>query len=283
MLMPDRMLKPDLALSIFNHTINARFDQLADKNLVRNLKLKRIDGIIGAGYRTLSNKSFLEITSDALTSLPFKFYEATLIGRTMIVCYLHQDPFLSKPEPYFSGYYFTNSEVGDCSVKIASMLVRYNTNDRAIRPFERGRMVHVGKSFVARVRKSVFTAVTKDWPNPEWMKKKITVLPKLTLGFKNLDEKQGLERIDELVAKLVRKGMGHQLAERAVYSALYQGRETEMPKSNELSIRKELWKSRTAYDLFVSLMRDAKNRTLSVRECMERAAFEILNNRSMFI
>lgn len=276
---PERAARPDLAADIYSKTLAARFDQLEDKNFVRNVNKKQIDGIIGSGYKTLSNKEFFDIIQDAMEVLPVTFHEACMIGRSLIVCYRSKTPITTKPDVYHLGYYFTNSEVGDCSVKMASMLLRIKSNERALSLFKKGRMVHIGKTFVSRVRKAMYLAINKPWP-VAWATKQLISLPTISLGFKeNMPNDQFELKMDKLITKLTRRGLSAQTAERVLYSALYQGKDQVTPKAYEASIKKQLWNERTAYDLFIALIRNAKTRQLSMREAMERLAFDVLANR----
>lgn len=286
---PVRSENPGLALEIYNSMVRNRFELLQDKSLVRNLKSKRIDGIIGAGYRQLSNKEFLDLIEDSATagSGVLKFGSATRIGRTLVTCYILPKSFTADPEPYTLGLYFSNSEVGDCSVKIGNLVRRDSTGERAVGPVKRGRMIHTGKDFASRVRKSVYTEIANFDRYKVWLaknlKKTLSELPSYSLGFEGLDDKKAAAKMGELAARLARGGLGSQLAERVLYSALYQGKDPEPAKKYETSIRRAQWGTRTAYDLFVSLIRDAARRNLSVRESEEKVAFDLLMNRSGFI
>jgi hypothetical protein len=101
-------------------------------------------------------------------------------------------------------------------------------------------------------------------------------LPTKNLGFQGLDDKLSIGRMNKIISWLSRKGLSNQLAERVLYSALYQGRENVAPKKYEVSIRRTLWATRTDYDLFLALIRDAATRMLSVRESEEKVAFDLL-------
>lgn len=285
----ERPAQTGLALDVYNSLVRNRFDLMEAKSLVRDLKTRRIDGIIGAGYRQLSNMEFYNMVQDSISvdSVPMKFQRAALLGRTLVMCYTQARSFTTEPEPYSLGLYFSNSEVGDCSVKIADMVYRTSTNERAIRPVRRGRLIHTGRDFSARVRKAVYNACNNFNNYSVGLAKKLKgslkELPTCSLGFQGLNEKEAHVRIDELVSRLARRGLGSQLAERALYSALYQGLDSSVPKKYEISIKRSQWGTRTGYDLFVALIRDAAGRSLSVRESEEKVAYDLLLNRSAIV
>lgn len=268
-LFPEKAVKPSLALELYNKVASFRFEQLQDKSVVYNLKHKRIDGIIGAGYRTLSNKTLFEITQDAISDTSAVFHEGILFGRTLILSYRFDKPFTDKPDTYYGGFYFTNSEVGDCSVRIASLVMNIKTNEKAIRTHRKGRMVHIGRNFATRVRKSIFEAANKPW-SEEYFKSRMQSLPSISLGLTG-SEKEDEDKINNLITILARRGLSAQIAERVMFNVLYQGN-----KSQDNSMTEPSWSKKTVYDLFLSLIRDAKNRTLSTRETLERAAYDIL-------
>jgi hypothetical protein len=278
----NRPVRPDVALQVYNSIVKTRFELLQEKSLVKNLKFKRIDGIIGAGYRQLSNKEFLDLIQDSATSGSgiIKFHRATVIGRTLVTCYKMPNPFTTEPEPYSLGLYFSNSEIGDCSVKVGQLVNRDLTDERAVGPIRRGRMIHTGKDFPTRVRRSVYTEISNFDKYQSWLTKKLKTrfaeLPTKNLGFQGLDDKLSIGRMNKIISWLSRKGLSNQLAERVLYSALYQGRENVAPKKYEASIRRTLWATRTDYDLFLALIRDAATRMLSVRESEEKVAFDLL-------
>jgi hypothetical protein len=284
-LISDEKRQPCLAemLVVYCLTIKARFDDtLADKSLIKDIKKNRIDGIIGSGYQYLSNKHFFDLVQTSIEhAVPsLTFQGAELLGRTIVITYRQDKPIQTKPDTFYSGIYFMNSELGDHSVKAANILVQPKTNFRAASSLYEGRVVHSGKDFKTRVAKTLHMLINKhNSLEPKLsisLSKGLLKLPELPLGLAKLKPSEAIDRAEELVTRLCRKKISNQHAERVIYSALNWGSDSVQPSgSTEAQIRRETWGGRTAYDLFIALVRDASSRSMSYRLSLERVAYDL--------
>lgn len=282
---------PQEAKVVYCRVIRARFDDtLADKSVVRDVNLNQIDGIIGAGYQYLSNRRFFDLVQDAVEqAVPqLVFHGARVTGRTMVVTYRRGKPIVTKPHTYYPGIYFVNSELGDHSVRVANILVQEKTGYQATSPFQEGRIVHSGRDFRARVARTLQGAINKYNDNGAalqgYLEKGLARLPMIPLGFKGLAATETKDRIEELITRLCRKKVGNQHAERVIYTALNWGAESRPPMGTyEAAARRETWGARSAYDLFVTLIRDAASRPMSYRLALERVAYDLAIGKKTLI
>jgi hypothetical protein len=161
-----------------------------------------------------------------------------------------------------TGYYFANSEAGECSVQAAFVI---SCNDGEYRCLgELHRLAHVGKKFSSRVG-ALVGRVVRDAEHT-------SILGMFqNLSQKELDLSKSLTR-SMLAANLNRHGIEMPIGELIVSWAAHRGsQEKTMPTK-----RSEEAANRTGMDLFMRLITEAANYAPKIRETMEQAAFKLL-------
>ena len=162
----DSPVSETVAIEIFNKAITLRSSRYDNKLLVVDLNSRRIDGIISMHYQYLSNKELFDEIEQCIDSMPgLKFFEAWHFGgRTLTVSYKYDKAIDSKLDEYFPGYYFANNEVSQGSVRVAQALLRPKYGERAIDPLSRNRLLHSGRKFSARIRRTIHEGLQRPWP-----------------------------------------------------------------------------------------------------------------------
>ncbi len=272
-----RSYSAEMAVNILTSIIKLRFDKrLLGLQLVKNRKTKTIDGIVGMRYRYLSNQDFLDRTIQALKEVSANFTAAYLYGRQLVVRFKHDaSDYSLAGEPYSYGFHFANSEIGGKSVRGASLLIRRQTNTYALGPFQGqdgGRVVHSGKDFEKKLQQ-LLTVVIKRIPCKAEIEKFGMALESYNLKLGYADSQRRQRQIATL---LCRKKLPLHFAIRVVSGAVLKGRNEELESFELQEERNRLINSRTAYDLFVNLMSEAKDLDIEQREFAEQAAYGLL-------
>ena len=244
--------------------------------MIRDTETNVIDGIVGPGYRYLPHCELYEGVREMLSALepPAFFAGAQIIGRHLSLCMLNKQPlFTTKTgEEFYAGYYFANSEAGECSVGAASLLGLGGANERCIGGFTgMGKLSHSGKSF----RKKLGNLLAGVLVDPAQA---------ATLGAcagRLLDKPLAIvdeNRIDkakreQLVGQLHARGLARPVAKDVVRWALFAGAGgTSLPTHT----RPQDVAGRTAFDVFVALMRRSTALHPNLRESLEQTAYHLL-------
>jgi hypothetical protein len=273
-----RSFSGDLAIDTFNRTVRLRFDRrLSSYQLVRNTKLKIIDGIVGAKYRYLANSDFLNRVDRECVGRKSKFIESCLYGRQFMVRYVNQaetKPYLIAGDQYTFGYHFANSEIGGKAVKAAPLLVRVETGESALCTTNTdARVVHAGRDFEKKLH-TLMGQIAQKVPNHTDIDKGSAALESQPLRLSGEDFEKKVKHISQI---LVRRRLSQSFARRVVSSAASMGRNNEDGLTDAFpSDRRKILESRTGYDLFVALIREAKRLPIDQREIAEQVAYSLL-------
>lgn len=281
---------PDLAVKILNDLIALRFGtRLEDKMLVVNNQTKQIDGLVGVRYARLAN---LELYQRALAFVSktagMKFCEAALAGRRMMLRFAGTVPLFEvtvpgpgtigqRPtEPFFGGFHFSNSEVGDCSIRASTLLIRQACDNKAIGGFQDGgRLLHIrGPKFeekftqlLTRVQSKADESATLRRNVLRLMNSSLHLVPQPT-ALRN--------RLDNLIEQLHRHGMTRKFAAEVIGTAAYTGSYGGVANST-VNRRDEAWLARrSAYDVFNAMTHVAKSQAIETRENAEQLAYQLL-------
>lgn len=276
-----RRYSSELAIQAFNQAVKLRFDQeLAGLQLVRNTRTKVIDGIVGTRYRYLANSDFLDKTTESLYRLDTKFHQAYLYGRQLVLRYVHPvAAYEIAGEPYDSGFHFANSEIGGKSVRAACIVTQRSSGLCALGPFagqDGGRVVHSGRDFEKRLH-ALLEAIIKRIPSKTEVERGGALLLSKSLGFGGEGHNR---RCRQISGALTRKKVTLTFAKRVVSSAAAIGSDDSSLIADEFSSDQELVLShRTGYDLFISLIREAKHLPIDQRETVEQVGYALLTGK----
>ena len=275
------------ALEIFNRVIRRRFyTRLHGKVALVDMARKTIDGFVTSAYQWLPNcelyarmKAAIEQTTDSV------FLEASMVGRRMLLRYMEKKPCFGFEtedgieERFFSGYHFSNDEVGQASVRAANVLYRkFSKSASVIIVGDRSGFVnHVGPKFKSRFDQLIQGLLSHKYEPAKCMAsiRKLRET-QLGLGSKNVNTEK--KRMEEISSTLVRKCIPSDIARSVVANTAYQGSYDESPIESILHRPKE----RTVYDLYNAMGRCAVSLPVHTRELVERIAHTVFLGKVAF-
>lgn len=278
---------PQLAISITNRLIRLRFSRINGYCMIIDREKKQVDGIVGRKYAFFSNLDLYMTAKDFVkqSNPPAFFKDAAIYGRRMMVRFGYSKPLFVVPvkktgtdDPFYGGYHFANSEIGDCSIKAGATIIRALCDNKAVSEFTDGsRLTHVrGKRFEEKLY-NLLDQVQLKAEHAGQYKAGIAILITQNLGL-GKDEESHARRLSEIVSQLHRHGLTKQMADAVVARALVNG----SYKHEALLHGKDpmrVYATRTAYDMFNALTAEAKKRSIDVQEKAEQLAFKMLSGR----
>jgi hypothetical protein len=277
------------AIMMLNTVIRRRFrTELDGLQTVRDTRTGVIEGIVGRSYRRLPNLELYNRSAEVLKNYrqPVEFFGANLYGRYMVLHYRDKTPIFSVTvearrnfeDVYHGGFYYSNSEIGDGSVRATTTVIRATTDTKALGNFGRhGRLIHAGKDFTRRFE-MLLNNVAERRPEVERLKAGVIRLMAQPLGFggsEDSDEKRFLDLAHALQAKQLTKS----LAKRILRGVLLQSSYDQVPVTDIRYVQRTVWPSRTAYDLFNSMIRLAPSLPITLQERVEQLAHALLLGR----
>src|SRR3990167_2667281 len=276
------------AIHILNTLVQRRFRTCLDgMQTVRDTRSRTIEGIVGRAYRRLSNSELHERVNDILLSFrqPVEFHHASVIGRSFSLFYRGSQPVFEikfserNVDQFYTGFYYSNSEVGDRAIRAASAIVRGRDGARAIGLFRDAgsKMSHIGKQFDQRFVR-LLNRVIERAQDLDYLRQRIQELANTPLGFvgnDDLDEIRFVALTNTLQARDLTRG----LSQKIMRNVLAQGGFDRIPIDNLDYVSRGEWAHRTAYDLFSSISRIAKSQPLSGRERLEQFAHHLLTGK----
>ena len=285
---PSRPVDIELASRLLNDAIKLRFAaKLKGRQLVLDRQLQQIDGLVGSRYELYHNLELYENANDMLSkgAAPVKFHEAILCGRRMALRYRTNDPLFevtstrATGEPFFGGYHLGNSEVGDCSVRAAVVIIRQWCDNKALAEFaEGGRVKHIrSKKFEKRLHQ-LLVHVQMKAGEATTLKKHVLRLMGQPLGLGH-DEERHAGRSKFVTKRLEQLGLSSQLANRVMDRTLAEG-SYDADRFVVGSLRNhellEKYAQRTEYDLFNAITFVAKTLSVESQERLEQLGYKFL-------
>ncbi len=275
-----------VAIDIFNDVAKHRFYRLKDSRLVLNRRTNRIEGVIGPRYKFFSNKQLADRVENYVTThklAPASFNEAVLVGRRLILRYKSDDPVFELPynrvnaEPFFSGYQFENTEVGDCSVRGSTILVRQFCDNKAVAPtLDKNRVSHIKNDKFNRKFELMLTRL--DVKVEEATKFKQNVLTMLKTGLNiGSTPQQHTEGCEYIVNKLIRRGLNRHAAAAVINTTVIKGSYRNSSVDRQGRPLLEVAASRSVYDLFNAITFEAKRCDVMQRLEMEQLGYNMLS------
>ena len=279
----------DLACAIrwLNDSIRLRFDDISGFNMVVDHDSKKVEGFVGRSYQFFPNKELYEETREFLAQeeSPPDFWEATLSGRRLMLRYRSKSRIFTVPvsgtdksEPFYGGFHFANSEVGECSLRAAAVCIRKWSDNKAISPFfEGGKIAHVRGPQFDRRFKALLVKVSHRAAEVAGFKPDVIRLIGTNLGLgvtKHAHEKQ----FGKITARLNKKGLPARFSKSALQNALLFGSYKFQKVTGSQQIMK-VYATRTLYDLFNAIMHEAKSQDPELREKAEQLAYDVLSGK----
>jgi len=265
----DSMLSPALAIRTLNQSLELRFllkDGIRRRHLIKNTAARTIDGIVGANYKYLPHIQLYEAVEDFIvsTGAPVQFHSALLHGRRLAMAFCRKEPLFSyEGQPFYAGYYFSNSEAGECSVNVAVTIA--SEAGYGLGQFQR--LPHTGKRFTKRLYKKL-GAIFGLYPfnKPDDVEQAVARLSKPLGVVQNgrVDQKRRGALIHCLVFdRKIEGAVATRIANRLIYGE-QQATEACIPQQS------------TYYDLWTGLLQCAAELHLSAREAAARTAYALL-------
>lgn len=270
----------DDAIDILNRVIKRRFDtRLLGKILLYNTHEKTIDGILGAKYKLLSNISLYERAKEVMEAHDSSlcFYEAILNGRWLMLRFAGKKPYFKLKVPerdddaFYSGYHFSNDEVGMSSCRAAAFLLRDSGRTSALTAIEdkEQRIRHEGSSFSDRLSK-MFPRVLTQLRSAEFYTQRLDLLRQESLPVDSPDPIAAARMRDGIARRMVNKDLPVAVTTKIVSSAVTI---SSYPQSRYVPMKTRIY---TMYDLYNAIGREAKSMPIRHREAAEQYAYSLL-------
>lgn len=258
---PDNDQSPDpkSAKDIFKYILKTKFDnRLNGYRLLIDKPSQTIQGLIGPGYRWLSNNDFLYLLEQVISSTKAELKVAYKRGRKIGVYFY--DPSNNKEfqeTTYNDGYYAVNSEAGDSSAYLTYAL--NETDYFALAHMQAPKCSHSGRDLRKRLCSSMMTVVKRANNNLE--------------NLYRCMQKHSKHKID------VPDGWGHVTNEtkhkELVFKLQMYGVHLQTLNSIFSTMNPE---TANIYTLFKAIIQHAKNMIMPVREKLEHAAWLLLTS-----
>lgn len=281
------------AIKAINAAIRLRFrERLAGHGLIVDSRNRRVEGVVGPRYRFFSNLELVEACNEFVARLdpPAQFYEAALAGRRLLLRYRSPrrlfglDTPHDRQEPFYRGWHFSNSEIGDCSVRTAFALVRQWSRTMSIR--HTGRVVHIkGDNFGAKlgVLFQEFRRVADEESTIDFAER-LTTLRGEFLGLGGGIKEHG-KRLQAITTKLSRGRFSKQDTKKAISYALINGsyRTDRLAAGRQMSLLDpnlfDTFRRRTAFDLYNALAFCSRKSLPDQQEIAEELAYRLLTDQ----
>lgn len=281
------------AVTVFNQIIKLRFPARfqGKVKLLWNRKDHLIEGAAGVRYSALENRQLLELAeaaaSAATTSVHFQ--EAAVNGRRLLLRFRQKKPLFAikngeDKEEFYGGIHFANSELaGECSVRASVMLTRGVDGTSSLgspvsdeKSSGGGRVVHTGKDLLPRVQQLV-NEVLASFEQLSDQRKAMRELTKLPLQLTSADAKD--KRSKELRRRLRVAGMQPGLTQRVLSATIQFGSIDPGRRQAAGYVPAAAIQSRTAFDLYTTITREARRLPATTRESAEQVAFKLLTGK----
>jgi hypothetical protein len=272
----DEVVDPVLAVRIVNSCGKLRFrikDGLMGRLMVLDNRTKTVEGILGPGYKYLSNADLFSAVDEMMVGADpaGQFYSAHLLGRRLTVVFRLPRPlFTMGDRDFYGGYYFGNSEAGEIGVQTAQLItVIHGGSVRCLGPLQH--IKHAGKGFTKRLARLLNETLAKGNDSGAMD----TAAKRLIASSMGMDV-HGQPRAERqrIMCDALRAGGVDMDSAMAVLDwATHAGQGSALPSSTTST----LLATRSHYDVFIQLMRHAVSASsLHKREQLERAAYDLL-------
>jgi hypothetical protein len=285
----------------YNSMVSFRFRQFHKHELIIDRRSRTVEGIVGPEYQFYSNMEFFQRVHEFLAQCgrPVAFQAAVYSNRRLSLRYRIKDAAFtvttkgSTREPFYGGWHFSNSEIGDCAVHMTSLLLRSWTSSAAIVPVKGvSKLVHRGKrSSFSRKLNSMFARLGESADFACDLEDRINHLKESPLGLGGHVEEHK-RRLQVLLSRLAKGKLPQRLADKVVNHVLFRGSykaDSLRAEDNEdggatydelqSATRMTAFRARTVYDLYNALTICARDQRPERQELAEQLAYQILVGR----
>lgn len=212
-----------LAADVFNRIVDVRFSAIpaiSEQQQVQNRCDNLIEGFVGLKYRYLPNATLMEAVQQTLSTIApeTQLHQAVMQGRRLALVFV--DPtkeIYVQSEPFYCGYYFANSEAGECSVRASSGLMHATIPLWILS--RTCHAPHAGKDFFRRVYRLCHNVALSD---EQWTKLQHAVVEfaQRPLGVTTSDGRLVEERVKRLAREMAGCGLPTKIAKRYLHRSL---------------------------------------------------------------
>lgn len=266
------------AVGVYNATLRIRFEALRERSLLVDHSGKAIEGFLGLDHKMLDNSLFLNIVCNELFDKQpeAEFSRAELIGRELRLYFIdpttRRNDIYDQNHTFAGGWYFANREDTGKAVKAATCL--YTRFGVAVEPpTANNRIKHIGPDLAGRTAALAAQAAYQK-VDMSLVAKHVRQLAATPLNF-SANGNELKAAMDEWVNKLCRHKIFREDAKRIVKNAALVGADLA-PRDALEAYTKEVLTQRTAYDLFCSILRYAKNQHQRARDVLQTTAMRLV-------
>lgn len=267
------------AISVYNTAVRARIDALRERSLLVNHQERVVEGFLGLNHRRLDNSVFLDVVAAAVQEKQprSQFYRAELVGRELRLFYIdpesrRKDIYSDPRHTIVAGWSFGNCEDRGKSVNVGTcLLTRFGVAIE--KPPQSARLNHVGADIVGRTAVLAGRAAAKEIDMVAVVAQ-LAKLQRLPLGFVDNQEKFEQAAIKSITF-LLRLGVRRDDAKLIVRNSALVGADCAPRDPVDVYTRGVLG-SRTAYDLFCSLLRYARSEPSQIQHQLQQAAMRFI-------
>jgi len=282
------------AIAILNTVISLRFQsRLRGHGLIIDRHSSRIEGLVGPRYEFFSNKALFERCQEFVQKLgqSVQFHSAVVAGRRLLLRYVDPRRIFSvqtpagQREPFYRGWHFSNSEIGDCSVHAGLLIVRKWTGDSAL--LECGKIVHVrGGRFGPKCNRLLEDLQKKSRKELEEhdYEAHVESLMSQNLGL-DTDAEIRTKQLDKLVVRL-RRVLPRRTTRQVLHRTMLRGsyladrlNVDEITQDVTAASVARVIAGRTVFDFYNSLVHVACSLQPEQQEAAEKLAYKILTER----
>lgn len=275
----DRETDIAAAVSVYNTTLRVRFEALRERSLLVNHKEQTIDGFLGLDHRMLDNSVFLDtVISELQAKQPgVEFFRSELLGRELRLYFIdpttqRSDIYPDKRHTFAGGWYCANREDTGNAVRANTCL--YTRFGVAVEPAKAGaRLNHTGADLIGRTAILVSRAADRA-VDMALVAKRVSELSRLSLGLSD-DKATNDAAYDKWATYLAKFKIYREDALQVLKNAALVGSDLE-PRDALTVYTKEVLKTRTAYDLFCSMLRCSRGHYHVLRDQLQATALQIL-------
>jgi hypothetical protein len=279
----DDIFALDSAIQVFNTILDLRFPNLEGKRVVRNTDTKQVEGLIGHKHQFLSNYDLYIRAAEMAEGMDgTEFDFAKIAGSRMMARFVGEEPLFhvnqDKPtDPFYAGFHFSNSEKGGASVRAGQCFIRELTGTSCLGNLRS--LPHSGKDFYVRLERILSSSMRPA--DPDNLRRKAAILQTKLLLVWNQEEKHDEEKMRDkckqhLTSVLQQQKLTATRSRQLVNSAMAIGSYDKEGSRKPAFKRKREMGSRTNYDMFNAITREAARLPIGVQERLEQVAFDLL-------
>lgn len=265
------------AVSVYNTTLNVRFEAVRERNLLVNNTEKSVDGCLSMDHKFLDNFRFWQLVLDEISAKQphAEFYRAEVIGRELRMYFVNprsrrNDIFSDKRHTFAAGWCFSNREDTGKSIRANSCL--FTKFGMAMAPDSR-KLSHLGADLEGRTAILISKAAEKEI-DMDVVAKGLRALAAASMNFSDAHGSFDAAT-SHWVSQLARFKISREDAKRVVKNTAAVGSDLNARDVMEVYTGEAL-KARNGYDLFCSILSTARSAFQTQRDILQHAAMQLI-------